>query len=458
MSIERDLRITLPRVAVPGTAAPVRVLLYGDLRAVTGARLVAEPVALSLRDRTGRVLSEHIALVRGLADTLEGEVAVPSEARGPLRLRAQLVEQPEALAAEVSVAVGQPRDTHPQPRSVRPLQRFSEAPVRTEPGAASPSPMRTRVEAGGCVPEQPCVLWVHVGDPAVTLSVTPSPSVSVVEQPMPEAQAIARAVIVVHGPEATTELVAQRGDQTVARRALRLPVTLGVLALSVTRGEQGARLRLSAEPGPCIVDAYVGGRWHASSTIAECAEDFAPPVWTGSEPMRVQLRRDPFASDSASVAVLAAPGASGRARLSAAAFARDPSDQLARVCHQAPDDCPSAADGYLLALLSEGFVAVPPPTSGMARAVGKLAYHQARLRWATLLSLALCGLSLAALVARRGLSGGAQARAWMGSTEDAEPRTRRAQRRGWLLVWACVAALMLAFVAVALYVVARSMA
>ena len=43
------------------------------------------------------------------------------------------------------------------------------------------------------------------------------------------------------------------------------------------------------------------------------------------------------------------------------------------------------------------------------------------------------------------------------SNEDARKLTQRAQRRAWFLVWSSVGALLLAFVAIGLYVIARGM-
>ena len=468
ISIDRDLRIVAPAAVAPGQAFPVRALLYADLRAVEGARLVAEPVRVRLLDGDGHPLAgaKALQLKPGFRNTLEGIVTMPEGARGPVRLRAEHADG--SLATDIVVrAVPGPKSLVLLPRSVRPLQRLSLGPPRVEVGQVAPSALSVAVGGGGCVPEYPCHVFIYVGSPAAAVTLPASGSLTVSRQPGGGPTSGVRvAEVIVHGPEANMEVRAHRGGVLVARRQVRLPVLLGVPALSLAEepGQRG-QLRLMAEPGPCIVDLFQGGRRLASATVAECSQRFALPRVTAplsAEPLRVQVRRDPFAATSAAVRVLDGRPVDDPTRiagLTTDAAANRADDPLVRACSRDPSTCagdrPDLAARYLLAVLEDGIVSVPTAASGQARAIGRLAKQKAWVRTATFLSLGLCGVTLALLVARRGLRGGVQARAWMVGAEDRARLQQRARRRSWLMVSASVAALLLAFVAVALYVAAR---
>lgn len=503
MSVSQEVRLVVPEVVAPGERFPVRVLVYRGLRAVEGPHL--EAVTAQVRVLAGddgpggsRAQGPAVPLVPGFGDTLEAELRAPASARGPLTLSVDFPEDPEAPTAEVVVAVSDGstarRQPQPQPRQVRPLQRLSLGPVRRAAGqrALLPAPLAVAVGGGGCVPERKCDVFVHVADDVVEVGLARTPSVTPLQQALgaavpdpsgfdaglgapdpgasrvdgrgdrappanampdnrPVPPAVPRLQVVVHGPEAITELVAYRAGTVVARRSIRLPVLLGVPALSAS----GGALRIADQAGPCIVDRFVDGRLRTSRTQGDCADPLTTPTPSGRAVERLQVRRDPFGAASAAVFVPEPRDLESLQRLAAVVFQRQPRDVLAKACARAAAECPDGAGGYLAARASEGLFSIPLPVSGMTKAVAAVAAQRSRLRWATLLSLCLCGLSLAALVLRRGLSGGEQARAWMEATEETRALEARARLRGMLVIGACVAALLLAFVAVGLYVMAR---
>jgi hypothetical protein len=297
-----------------------------------------------------------------------------------------------------------------------------------EAGAIAPAVLRVRIRGGVCVPEAPCELLVHVGEPAASAQLLEAASVTpdaASARPGPATAGVLALRLVAHGPEAVTELVVTREGRSVASVALRLPLALGALRATVPLGLHDARARtrvtLSGAEAGCIVDAYRDGRlWH-TSTVRDCARGVGLPILPAAGLTRLQVRRDPFDSEHAAVLSLYGrradePADAALATLAEAALRVDPTDELARSLRSAQRDTPadatrvidgtvpghgdSAAASYLLAILDEGLLSPPTAVSGLPRAELQQAAAREQHQKLGILVLALCAVALAALVHR----------------------------------------------------------
>jgi hypothetical protein len=111
---------------------------------------------------------------------------------------------------------------------------------------------------------------------------------------------------------------------------------------------------------------------------------------------------------------------------------------------------------YLLAVLEHGIIPLPVSSSGHAAAVLRMHAARAQLRRLGLLALGACALSLVALLGQRGY-GAAQEASQLLSAAGSDPGVvRRARMRMALRLVASLCVLLLAFAAIAAYVVARA--
>jgi hypothetical protein len=281
-----------------------------------------------------------------------------------------------------------------------------------------------------------------------------------------ESENVVEFAVTTHGPEAELWLTALRAGQPVARRAVRLPVALAALSAQadpevITDAAQ-LRVRGLAADGGCIVDAFQGGRWRATGSFAICDHDNALPFKLGSGVWRLQLRRDPFSADTAGVADVYVRDASESddavaAALAGAAVARGLGDDpLVRRCTQLPDRCTAPATlSYMMGVLEAGLWPLPPVVTGYADAVARTRERQAYMRTLALLALALGGASLALSIGRTGVTAGLRASQLLADVAENPRQLRRARLRSFALVAASVGSLVLVFVVLALYVLAR---
>jgi hypothetical protein len=333
--------------------------------------------------------------------------------------------------------------------------------------------LAAQVQGGACVPERTCSVFVHVGEPAAAVraiaaaSLTPDARSA---QPSAVTSAVVRLRVVTHGPEAELQIAAERAGALVGTRAFRLPVALGASALHELPGllttASAPRIALQDEEPGCIVDGFHERHWSRTGALAACRGErlpfaaLAPGLW------RLQVRRDPFAVDSAAVASVYVQRAGERAadvlaRLARAAREQDPEDALARAVVAQPDAfAAELADtaSYLLALLDAGLIALPEPVSSYPRARALLIAERERVRGFALFALALCGLTIGLLVAQRGLRAATQAGELMAEAGETPEQIGRQRLRMTLRVLATVSSLMLAFAAIAAYVIARGQA
>jgi hypothetical protein len=468
--VDNDLHLIAPTSALPHEPLPLRALLYTRLRATEGPVLRRQPVDVLLESSTGQLLARTRLLpARGGIADLEGALLIP-DLSGSLRIRAQTQIDGRVVGVQTPLRAmrAAPRSV-PEGRRLRALQQFSEGAVVPEPGEVPPSPLQVRVRGGACVPEQPCHVLVHVGFPPAALRIeansTLTPSATAAK-PSAMTSGVVALDFVTHGPEAELWLIAARQGRRVARRAVRLPVAMGSLsvqapALSWSVDEQ-PRIRVWAGEGSCIVDAFRAGYWLRTGSLAACArENSLPFAALPAGIYRLQVRSDPFSAQTAGVTTLVVRAPGETAAQVASALAReareiDVGDPFVQECMANPDTANDpAALAYLAAVLENGVIEPPPAATGYADSLTQLRERQGRLRNLSLLALALGGLSLVLTIGRRGLSAGVRARALL-LRESLDPEFgRRTRWRSLTLVVASVLSLVLVFVVIGLYVLAR---
>ena len=122
------------------------------------------------------------SLSRSFANTLDGSLTVPASFDGMATLLGTVTLDGTTIRVEREVAItGDARSGDPpEPRRLRSLQQFSMGPIHAIGEAHPPEPMHVRVRGGACVPELPCDLTVHVGEPGAAIGAKSTASVSIV--------------------------------------------------------------------------------------------------------------------------------------------------------------------------------------------------------------------------------------------------------------------------------------
>ena len=310
--IDGELQLIAPDHARAGEALPIRAQLFRGLRRPEGAELAHGKVEIVLRAASGGVLA-RARLADSYAHSLDGALAPPVGFHGTARLEARARIGGEATYAERWVKIADAAPALPwHARDLAPLQTLAAGPVHAENGQVAPDALDLRVGQGACMPEYACELFVHVGEPAAALRLVATPSATPdarSAEPSAVTSGVVRLHVVTHGPEAQSTLRAERDGAEVATRALRLPVALGVAPLAavaprVMDAPARPALGLNAEERGCIADAFREQRWLHTAVLRECRGREALPFALAPGVWRIQLRRDPFASESASVFTL----------------------------------------------------------------------------------------------------------------------------------------------------------
>jgi hypothetical protein len=446
---------------------PLRALRYGHLLEIDGPVLLQEAVSVKIVTARGELASSLEPAAKGSLD-LEANVALPTalHAGDWIQLHARANDEKPPLEVYAHVQVREQLDSQiPQGRAVRALQQFAPGPIQAEPGAIAPDALAVSVRGGACVPEQPCKLAVSVGSPKASLHVQSNSTLTAsasAARASPETDGVVILDVTTHGPEAELWLIAERAGQRVARRAVRLPIAMAALSaepsLRVVASSQELLLHSPAASGGCIIDAFQNGRWRETGSLAKCDKpsrlpfELAPGLW------RLQLRRDAFSEQTAGVATVYVRGASAPEQQIATAFARAaqplaPDDRFVRECLAEPQLCSDAnALEYLAASADIGLLALPRPVTSYAARLEHAREQATRMRWLALAALGLGATGLALSVGRSGVSAGV--RVSLLFLDD--PRAaRRARIRSVLLTAASALSLLMVFVVLALYVLAR---
>jgi hypothetical protein len=472
--IGSELLLIAPERAERGELVPVRAQLYVHLQRPEGPELAAVPVSLELR-AAGRVIARG-RLRPSHARTLDGALQLPADFAGSAVLRASVEHDGEAVQSERVVVVEDrvPARAAVQPRPLAPLQRFAaRAITRTRPDVRPPSALALRIAGGACVPERTCSLLVHAGEPAASLRVLETPSVTpdaVSAQPSDSTAGVVVLRAVPHGPEAELRLAVERDGELIATRAYQLEIALGASSLAaqpgVLRTPASPEIALEDDEPGCIVDAFHELRWVRTGSLRDCRRGEPVPFPAlGAGLWRLQVRRDPFGASGAAVATVYARGPDESdtdvlERLARAVLLAHPDDAFARGI--ASGGAHVDASGfetrarYLLAALDTGILALPEAVSGYPRAMARLEAARKRVRKLALLVLVLCAIMVGLLVLARGLSAAGVARRVMSEAGEEPGRLGRQRARMIVRVLAAVSSVLILFAAIAAYVVARS--
>ncbi|MBN1656213.1 MAG: hypothetical protein JXA30_20760 [Deltaproteobacteria bacterium] len=478
LEIDYDLQVTAPDRSRPGAVIPLRSLLLGHLRRVQGPELVVLPAVAQLEDGRGNVVV-RARLRPSFAKTMEGLLVLPKgfEGRAVLRVAARLSDDLVTATAPLEVSKDPP-PSRVQSRKLGPLNRFSAGPVKAVGNAQPPSALEIRVVGGVCVPEQRCDLLVRVGTPpasieiAQTASVTPIAREPTVSEPT---DGIVPLSVVTHGPEAELRLKALRESIVVAEREVRLPIDLATTSLRLksaivaTSSKITFRLEDKREDSGCIVDAYHRNRWVFTGWSKDCVKEnslrFVPQGSVASGLWRIQARRDPFGNDSSAARLLYLRGEEQsdsdvlRAIAVGLSASHPNDDYLSRVAAQPGRYLSQGLErqaAYLFAAdEQEGLIAPPAAVSSYPEAEARLRRHRNILRRFSLFALALTGVALGLLVVRRGLRAASAAREIMAAAGDDRALTRRNRLQMTLTVFSVAASILLTFLAIAVYLIAR---
>jgi len=317
--LDADLALVAPGRAEPGSEIPLRALIYSGLNKPEGPALIHAGTRVELKAGDHKTLAQTV-LRPGHGPSLEGALRIPSHASGALTLRAYAWAANERVEVERPLIIGAPIAVARAPRALGPLQQLAHGPIRTRPGAIAPSALTVRVAGGACVPEEPCELFVHIGTPAAVIEIAATPSITVEQAPAREpSSGVVGLRIRTHGPEADLELraIGERAADAAtgaasaviaASRAVRLPIALGADAMQLEHAVLSApavpKLAMLGSSASGIADVFADDRWRSSAT--QRAGVLAPLRIAALEPglYRVQMRRDPFESESAAVRTL----------------------------------------------------------------------------------------------------------------------------------------------------------
>ncbi len=456
--IDADLHLVVPRAAQPGAPLPLRARVFTDLEDMNGPSVEPTEIDVVLRRGAGEVARTELTPTRVMTSAdREGKLEAPTEpGRYTIEAIAPEYEAHVVATLEVSGSAGG------QPLSERPttaLNHYTLFPIAPTGVGSPPSAMELRVLGGACVPEKTCTALVWVGAPGARVAIEPSGAVEPKSQPSSATAGLAELTFVVHGPEADIVLLAHDAAGAVAaRRTVRLPVVLGIEALSAEAIADHASLQVEALGGDVVVDAFRDGdRWEHTGSLAPDNADVAmsPPFELAPGTWRLQIRTDPFApADSAAtrfVRVLA-PGETPIA--AARAIASEHRDAFAAAYLRGEiEAAPEDVAAFVFALRELELASLPEPARSYAVDDPALREEGRTSRIAGVVVLLVAGLLLVMLLARRGFAAVAEARRLMqqaGRELDRKARLREA----WTVVGLCVMIAMI-FVALAILVWVR---
>jgi hypothetical protein len=475
-----DLQLLTPGGAVPGRSMAIRAFLFLPDRSAPGGIVSARAhVALELRDEGGDVVARgSLEPSGGALDApssvvlgMEGVLAIPADARGPHTLHARAPLDGGGIARCQAPIRVEPRPRTPEPRGrpMHALQQWTLFPVETTEGHLPPSALELRVPGGACAVGARCRLSIWVGEPAAAVRIEEAPALRDVSQPSPSELTSGIVVIeaTVEGPEAELVLVASRDGVDVARRRVRLPILLGATPIDgafglLTAAEQPS-FTAPAGASPLIVDAYRDGRWERTGSVVPPSgagervelpfEALDPGLW------RVQIRRDPFGNDAASVrfAYLLSRGethGAALARIRDHLSAEGADDAFTRGLPFTGID-PHLQAEHALSLLEMDVVPEPAAMSGRAQHDSSLDEDRVHVRWLAALVVLAVAIFIGGYILQRGLLAASEARDLLALAGDARAKTRRNVLAMTMTVLGVVAVVALSFVAVAILILAR---
>jgi hypothetical protein len=446
MRVTHEVQVWAPDRVQAGDPVPIRAIVLTDLDEAAGPQLVQEGVSASLGRSDARDEGSAGPLVAAALGTVEGRVGPAGAAFDRVIVRARAGGELLATAERPVQVEAQVREALPvRDRLGDPLQVLSLA--RTDAVRAVAPELDVRVEGGVCVPDVPCTLRFFRGAADVVPRLVECTSTDVAATEV--GRAVVAVTLVVHGPEARCEVVLAPSEVVLD---LQIPVGLATPWLSAT--VEGDVLRVRGEPpvgrDAMLLDVFVGERWVDARSLARGEAIDLGLEGLGVGLVRVQARADVSSSERAYQLA--------RMVASREALARSPEvledAWVERFGAQAAAWDAERRDFELRALEAE-LVDVPAPSSGLARDEARLAATRSAMRGVATAGVALAVLLMLAAVGRRGLASTRQAREVLRDAGVEQADDRKARWRSALTVVAFVAAIGLAILLGAAFLVAR---
>ncbi|RLB47545.1 MAG: hypothetical protein DRJ42_25175 [Deltaproteobacteria bacterium] len=473
--VRYDLLLSNPEQVAPGAVTPLRALFFVPGEAISHPELRAAEVAYTVRDEAGAEVLTGVLVpaaagatadLQGLPDGragMEGELRAPT-APGRYTLEAEVSQGGEVVArcGAPLVVTNEPRPVPPRGRPMMPMQAWEPRRLVPVPDEVPPEFLELRVRGGYCVPETDCELLVWVGEPAAAVHVEGGGFDASPPRPSTETSGIVRVRARITGPEAVATIVASRDGVVVARREVQLPIVLSGVEVGATPTLCAAPCTPeyeSPEALPLFVDAYREGVWSRASSIA------GREAGAGSLPLsldeglwRVQIRSDPFGSESAATRFIYVgdPGDADEAlRVVRARLVSEGSHDAFMHAMPLADVAPEDQLAFAAALLEMDVI--PLPRGRSSRLQQELGFGQERTnsRWLGALAVFAVGLFVGGFVLRRGLTASAEARAVMLEAEAPGANSRKRVLSMTLTVLGVVLVTILAFAAAALLMLTR---
>jgi hypothetical protein len=444
--VTHEVQLWAPERAQAGDRLPVRALVLTDLDGAAGPRLVQEGISAAMLFEGDAEETTGVALEPAALGTLEGQLGLvePGAERIAARVRLE-----DALVATVV------RPLRVEARADQPLpvrDRLGDALQvlqlgRTDEVRAVAPELEVRVVGGVCIPDRPCELLFFRGGAPVVPGLAECTAVDVVG--VRTGRSVVTVSVVVHGPEARCEVTLEPGAVTTS---LQIPVGLATPWIEVTREE--TRLVVAGEPpigrDEMLIDVFVGERWVSARTLRRGERLALPLEDLGDGLFRVQARADVASSERAYQRALLA----ARPRERAGAPGALEQARVARFGAESRAWDEERLDWELRRLEAE-LVDVPAPNSGLARDEGRLAATRTTMRWVAVSGVVLAVVLTLAAVGRRGLASAREAREVLVEAGAEGADDRAARWRSWLTVVAFVAAIGLAILLGAAFLVAR---
>jgi len=443
--VTHEIQLWTPASIQSGDRVPVRALVMTDLDAAAGPRLVTEGVsAAGVIDDTD-FESLAVELQPAAFESVQGDLGtqelprVLARAQGPsgeLWATAERAIPTVARVTEHLAVRGRLGDA---------LQTLALS--RTVEVEAAVPELDVRVQGGVCVPEHPCRLWFRRGASTVVPRLSECTTLDVGATTV--GSALVSVDIVVHGPEARCRVEL---DPLAVATDLQIPVGLATPWIDVERS--GELLRIVGEPpigrDEMLIDVFVGGGWVGARTFRRVQPLELELAGLGVGMFRVQARADLGSSERAYQRALYAVHQGAREE-------DDLGEEAALVGilgRRAGLEDPEQRAWARLELEAE-LVDVPAPVSGLARDEARLQAVRTTMRWICGAGLLLGVLAILLAVLRRGLASAREAREVLVEAGAEGADDAGARRRSWLTVVAFVAAIGLAILLGAAFLVAR---
>ncbi|MBN8612889.1 MAG: hypothetical protein J0L92_20025 [Deltaproteobacteria bacterium] len=442
--VTHEIQLWAPSRAQVGDRAPFRARVFADLDAPQGPRLVTSTTTVGLYaddeawDQEGLGDAE---LDVAAFDTLEGSALTE---RGSTRVLAIVREGQVLATAERAIAVSDVV-TERLPIRARLGDALQVLSLARPPAVMEAAPdLDVAVEGGVCVPERSCRLVFLRGAHLIVPRLFECVGLDVGATDV--GTELVTVSVVVHGSEARCELGL---DPLEITTVLQVPVGLATPFLEAEHEDDV--IRVHGEPpigrDEMFLDVFVGERWVGAHTMQRDARLELRLDDVGSGLVRLQARADLDSSERAYQLALLARHPRLPAAVETAALRTRFGEGAATWS--------SERRRWAMLELEADLVDVEAPTSGLARDEARLASLRTTMRSICAGGVLLGVIAILVMVMRRGLASAKEAREVLLEAGDETADDARARWRSWLTVTGFVAAIGLAILLGAAFLVAR---